>query len=1405
MQCLVLQPLLTYHAPATAQGAEPGSPGDSCSCPPCESTNQQPDNLDEPIDTADPDGQDAGDDTGDETDSPDDSGSGGGDTADEGGDQNDAGGTENWNDDGEAWGQTDGPDSGSSIVESNSGYSGASSGSIVVAGHEYEIRHVRLSQNKFVGNGIELGDANKRHKQVDYVSRGAAQLRVGRVYNSAAANNAARITSPMGAGWRGHYDKSAQVVSASQVNLHRSNGQILTFLLSGSSWVSTLPTGTLTQISGGWQYVNQRNQIETYDSAGKLLYLAKAGRVSTLQYDTSNRLIKVLNPYGKSLTYSYDAAGRVSVITLPDASTLQYAYGVNNNLAYVRFPDNSVRQYVYENASYPNALTGVVDEAGRRRLSWSYDSAGRPFMGTYGGNVNTQTVSYAASTATVTDIRGVQRTRIFGIVAGRKVLTGLQTAATSTTPGASWAIGYDGNGNAQSVTQSTGTVHQMTADKAARVTSATKAAGTLVALPNFTIWHAVFRKPLQTTSRGLTRNYTIDATGRTTAVTQSAGGVTSTLFTKIYNAQNLLASVTDARGATYSFTYDAAGNRTSVTNVLGNTTYFQNFNANGRAARVQRADGLVITKIFDARGRLSSFTSAGLTTSFVYDTSGRLTKKTKPDGSWLSYSYDASGSLIVLGNHRGESATLTRDTAGVVTKTSVYNSTGTLVKLATKEFNAIGKLTGVVDARGYRKQLNYLADGRLSSASDPLGRAKSFNLDSLNRMTAVNQPNTAVVTQKNTALGKPNPGVATSTTTYDPSTTSVIAIGDVNATGTGYGYDGFNRPLAESSVDGGNRSITRSTAGDVTSATDPRGITIARTLDAAGRVKTLTPPAGSLGAAVNYTYVPGRNDSLLAQMTDGAGTTAWTYDTAGRLLTKQQTIGTTVSKATLTRDPLGRVSNILYPSGMNVAITYTADVVSSIAVNGTNLINTITYRPFSNQPSSWRWGNGTTYTRNFDTDGRITSVTLGTATRSFAYDAVGRISGFTDTGAAGTKASAFTYDEADQLIGYAAPGTTRGFAYDTNGNRLSQSLNGVASSFSYYPGTNRLYAALSQTVFAYNADGSPTDTWNYALGYDAYARLVSVDADITRAGYKYNGLGQRVSKSASRANINTGIFALLDSRQFFYDDSTQLLGEYATKGAASQETVWFNGQPIATYMANVLYYINADHLSTPRSIVRASDNVEVWRWDSDPFGEFGPGLNNNTTATLITYNLRFPGQYRDIETGLHYNGMRDYDPRTGRYLQADPIGLSGGNNRYGYVGAKPLSKVDPTRLKTFSCTRPLRGSGGVSFGPIYHQYLCTSNASTGLVTCGGLGPSGSITGSPGINEPDVYSSSGCVEVNNDNACVETCIQDRLNGNLPEYNVLAGTAFSTPNQSQCQFFARDVVSSCVNKCLHNFTD
>jgi len=121
--------------------------------------------------------------------------------------------------------------------------------------------------------------------------------------------------------------------------------------------------------------------------------------------------------------------------------------------------------------------------------------------------------------------------------------------------------------------------------------------------------------------------------------------------------------------------------------------------------------------------------------------------------------------------------------------------------------------------------------------------------------------------------------------------------------------------------------------------------------------------------------------------------------------------------------------------------------------------------------------------------------------------------------------------------------------------------------------------------------------------------------------------------------------------------------------------------PVGTPGVTALYFAHPDHLGTPRAITKPSDNTVVWKWDnSDAFGANLPNEDPANTGTAFKYNLRFPGQYADVESGTFYNYFRDYDSTVGRYVQSDPIGLRGGANTYAYVGGNPLSRKDSLGL-----------------------------------------------------------------------------------------------------------------------------
>jgi len=123
-----------------------------------------------------------------------------------------------------------------------------------------------------------------------------------------------------------------------------------------------------------------------------------------------------------------------------------------------------------------------------------------------------------------------------------------------------------------------------------------------------------------------------------------------------------------------------------------------------------------------------------------------------------------------------------------------------------------------------------------------------------------------------------------------------------------------------------------------------------------------------------------------------------------------------------------------------------------------------------------------------------------------------------------------------------------------------------------------------------------------------------------------------------------------------------------------REYVWLEGRAIAVIEGGVTHYIRTDHIGRP---VFATDGAGTKVWEATYLPSGGV---DTSTGTPIT--LRFPGQWFQSDSGLHQNWMRDYDPTTGRYIQADPLGLVDGASVYAYARQNPGRYVDPRREAT---------------------------------------------------------------------------------------------------------------------------
>jgi RHS repeat-associated protein len=265
----------------------------------------------------------------------------------------------------------------------------------------------------------------------------------------------------------------------------------------------------------------------------------------------------------------------------------------------------------------------------------------------------------------------------------------------------------------------------------------------------------------------------------------------------------------------------------------------------------------------------------------------------------------------------------------------------------------------------------------------------------------------------------------------------------------------------------------------------------------------------------------------------------------------------------------------------------------------------------------------------------------------------------------------FEYDELDRLVGAAGRYGVISYAYDDGGNRLSRSRNGVNEGYTYQPGTNSLEAITggpNPRTFTYDENGNIIGDGTLTFIYDQNNRLTEVkEGESSVAVYTYNGLGQRVKKIVGE------VITL-----YHYDLEGKLIAEGLPDGTITREYLYMGKVRMAMIEAGAegeaLYHYLNDRLGTPEILTDAAGTV-VWEAWYEPFGEA-----HIHPSSKVVNNHRFPGQYYDAETGLHYNYHRYYDPRTGRYITPDPIGQRGGINLHLYASNNPVNSIDQEGL-----------------------------------------------------------------------------------------------------------------------------
>jgi RHS repeat-associated protein len=846
---------------------------------------------------------------------------------------------------------------------------------------------------------------------------------------------------------------------------------------------------------------------------------------------------------------------------------------------------------------------------------------------------------------------------------------------------------------------------------------------------------------------GLGLSYTYyPGNDRLATLTRSDGTVNKvTRWTYLETGE--IESITSAYGTTdattLSFGYDAARRLTRVTDGLGNfIEYTLDTEGNREEENIHDDTGLLrkaLRQTFDSYSNLDQVFRANEIMDYDMAIDGSIDQQTNGKGSVTNYSYDSLNRLLAS----------TQDLGGLNAKTRYeYDMADRLTRVVDPNngntsyvYDDLGNLLKTVSPDTGTTVYTHDAAGNLKTRMDNKGQLFTYRYDALDRLTALDAPGTA----DDIAYEYDSCGNGTGRLCRVVMGSAVVS----------YSYDAFGNitthQQAGYTFDAADRlkTITYPSGGVITYHHDAAGQVSKVDLEADGKVSTIASgiTRAPFGAITSLVYGNGKAlsqgyDSAY-RMTDQRVPSVLeldylSYDANGNL--SQRADAFERDSSLYGYDQLDRLDSASGPFGDR---GYDHDLNG----NRVGLASDMTATAYSYEPASNRLstetGWGYTQDANGNTVSRLKADGSGEG-RSYRYTAHNRLASATDhvlvTTGKGKRRATTLHDMPLSVYAYnglgqrtrkqPAGGGATSFLYGTDGALIAELDDAGAVLREYVYLNDRLLAVLEQGVAQGNpageevilddgepgaagtgswvvkssnkahagdyrlADGSGSSRyrWSPVLGsgsHDVYVWYVK-HRSHSEAPYRIAHAGQVTTAIVDQSSGGGGWYQIGSGLEF--DGSGSEYVEVSdANGKTTADAVRFVNVNSGTDEGRVtnVYYVHNDHLGTPQVMTDENATV-VWRATYDPFGKA------LVTVSASELNVRFPGQYFDQETGLHYNHYRYYDPEIGRYLMADPIGLHGGLNTYIYALNNPVFYTDPLGLYTSASWLTGLSLGGIS-------------------------------------------------------------------------------------------------------------